>query len=97
MLSPEAVSTDTQYFGPGTRLSVLGEPESCCGTGGDTRRVFARGWGAVTQTQYFGPGTRLLVLGECGRRASIFVGLPGAVLCRRHPDLRGRQPADGGG
>ena len=28
MLSPEAVSTDTQYFGAGTRLTVLGEPGS---------------------------------------------------------------------
>ena len=51
----------------------------------------------MTQTQYFGPGTRLLVLGECGQRASIFVGRLGAVLCRRRPDLRGRQLADGGG
>ena len=42
----------------------------------------------MTQTQYFGPGTRLLVLGECWRRASIFEGLPGAVLYRRRPDLR---------
>ncbi|XFF99362.1 hypothetical protein AB1E19_002987 [Capra hircus] len=63
-ISLRGCAQDTQYFGPGTRLSVLGEPESCCGTGGDTRRVFARGWGAVTQTQYFGPGTRLLVLDD---------------------------------
>lgn len=66
-----AVSTDKQYFGSGTRLTVLGKRDTpragfCAGPGGRDG-----------ETQYFGSGTRLLVLGErLARRAPGFCGEP---------------------
>lgn len=86
-----AVSTDTQYFGPGTRLTVLGKQgrrgdqegqRGRCGTPGAAAPVFVLCAGAVSQnTQYFGPGTRLTVLGKRpgtrGMHAGFCVGLGG--------------------
>lgn len=86
-----AVSTDTQYFGPGTRLTVLGKQGhqgdlerqwGRCGTPGVAASVFVLCAGAVSQnTQYFGPGTRLTVLGKRrrppGMHAGFYVGLRG--------------------
>lgn len=69
MLCQGTVSQNTQYFGAGTRLSVLGELGCFC----------AGLWCCDQETQYFGPGTRLLVLGKLGpharcRRAEVAVG-----------------------
>lgn len=71
VLSLEAVSADTLYFGPGTRLTVLGKLRASWGGGAGITSpgfpVFVLCQGAVSQnTQYFGAGTRLSVIGELG-------------------------------
>lgn len=93
---PLGCEQDIQYFGPGTRLTVLGEHRRLDRAG--CRAGFcAELGGRDSQTQYFGPGTRLLVLGEHGQCGWVFVGSARAVLNRGHPDLWGWQPADRGG
>lgn len=99
------MSTDPQYFGQGTRLTVLGK-RGARGTGSgsgalwDTKRVegpvFVLRPGAVSQnTQYFGPGTRLSVLGKRGRGAGRAVGFCAGLGGRdlRDAVLRARHAA----
>uniref|UniRef100_A0A8D1T7I0 Ig-like domain-containing protein n=1 Tax=Sus scrofa TaxID=9823 RepID=A0A8D1T7I0_PIG len=58
---PQGCEQNIQYFGPGTRLTVLGEHRRLDRAG--CRAGFcAELGGRDSQTQYFGPGTRLLVL-----------------------------------